>query len=94
MNKFQKVSYIFKLYMLISALFSVLIIFVLWLLGKSDNKLCRNIWNMISAEYAMAFLVLARPFMSQRSFEFAIKSHQDKFAHAMVEIWRACGIVK
>ena len=94
MNRFEKVSYLFKVYMLLSALFSVLILFALWLLGKSDNKLCRSIWEMLSAEYYMAALILARFFMSQRAFEIAMRSAQDRFAQAMISIWKACGIVK
>ena len=90
----NKISTLFKLYMLISAIFSAAILFALWLLGKSDNKLARATWNMISSEYTMGFLVLARPFMSQSGFEHSLKTQQDRFVNSMIELWRACGIVK
>jgi hypothetical protein len=90
----NKISTLFKLYILSSAVFSVAVIFALWLMGKSDNKLARSCWNMISSEYMMGLLVLARPFMSQAGFEHSLKSQQDRFVNSMIELWRACVIVK
>lgn len=90
----NKISTWFKVYILSSAIFSIAILFALWLLGKSDNKLARSCWAMISSEYSMGFLVIVRPFMSQTSFEHALKAQQDRFVHSMLEIWKACGIVK
>lgn len=84
----------FKIYVLASAVFSAAIMFALYLLGKSDNKLCRSMWAMLSAEYTMAFYVIARPFMSQQAFDHSMKAEQDRFCNAIIAIWKACGIVK
>lgn len=94
MNKLQKISFLFKVYVLLSAVVSAAMFFGLWLLGKSDNKLCRSMYNMIAGEYCMAWLVLTRPFMSQKAFDLSMKSAQDRFANSLIDIWRACGIVK
>lgn len=84
----------FKIYVLASAIFSAAMMFGLWLLGKSNNKLCRSLWQMISSEYSMAWLILTRGFMSQAAFDYSMKAAQDKFAAAMIAIWKTCGIVK
>lgn len=90
----DKLNKIFKLYILSSAVMTCVMFFGLWLLGKSDNKLCRSMWQMIASEYGMAFLIIARPFMSQTGFDHAMKQKQDQFAQSMISLWKACGIVK
>lgn len=94
MNKLQKISMLFKMYVLLSAVVSAALMLALYLLGKSDNKLCRAMWTMLSAEYTMAWYVIIRPFMSQAAFDHSMKSAQDRFINSMISIWKACGIVK
>lgn len=91
MNKLAKIYFVSCL---ISFFFFAIGYFVIWLLGQSGNRVCRAFWQNICSQYYMSFLVIARPWLSQESYDRQIKSQQDKFANSFLELLRALGVVE
>jgi len=91
MNKFAK---IYLVSCFVSCLICFVAYFVIWLLGCSGNKICRAFWNNISSQYHMSFLILARPWMTQKGYDEKMKQQQDRFAASFTEFLKAVGIVE
>lgn len=91
MNKFAK---IYLVLCFVSFFFCALGYFVIWLLGQSGNRICRAFWTNISSQYYMGFLILVRPWMTQRGYDEKMKAEQDRFAASFAEFLRALGVVE
>ena len=91
MNKFAK---FYLISCLISTILCAVFYFMIWLLGCSGNKICRAFWANIASQYHMSFLIVARPWMSQESYDRQMKTQQDRFANSFLEFLKALGIVE